>query len=523
MTRPNRKGCVTQPGVELQVVQMENPKESFDSAAATRLEANRLARWIHDELLGREVLTDAHGQSIPLRPGHIGLLFRKLTQAQDYLDALRRYDIPYVTDGEKHFYRRQEVVDFINILRVVENPSDTIGMMGLLRSPLGALMDREIYELRQRGAFDYRRLDRLENWDSPRAEGICRLYGILNELSHVALTYPLPAVIELLFSRLPIIELAASSLHGEQAVANLDKIQGMAASMADDPHMSLNKFVDLMIERLTAQHEEAEQGLAEESLEAVRVLTIHKAKGLEFPVVILPGLHHGANVSNRLSPVSHDWATGALGIFVGERCTLGAVLTREKSQVKEEAEQRRVLYVAMTRARERVILSSGCPDRLARGSFLGFLQEVADTDIGQPAAPDVRIGEVRLPQSVFSQVDPMPSKRKSVRSTLRVLPSQDAWVRGWNLRKRAWSEALSRRLFFTPSSYSESAYEKEDQLRTEKSTQERGKLIGILAHRVLEIWDFSHDAVKLQETIGHVCRHAYGNGRVQDVEEFKKN
>ena len=261
MTRPNRKGCVTQPGVELQVVQMENPKESFDSAAATRLEANRLARWIHDELLGREVLTDAHGQSIPLRPGHIGLLFRKLTQAQDYLDALRRYDIPYVTDGEKHFYRRQEVVDFINILRVVENPSDTIGMMGLLRSPLGALMDREIYELRQRGAFDYRRLDRLENWDSPRAEGICRLYGILNELSHVALTYPLPAVIELLFSRLPIIELAASSLHGEQAVANLDKIQGMAASMADDPHMSLNKFVDLMIERLTAQHEEAEQGL----------------------------------------------------------------------------------------------------------------------------------------------------------------------------------------------------------------------------------------------------------------------
>ena len=106
-----------------------------------------------------------------LQPGHIGLLLRKLTQAQDYLDALRRYDIPYVIDGEKHFYRRQEVIDLINLLRVIENPSDTCALLGVLRSPLGALTDQEIYELRECGALDYRRGDLLDNWASRESGG----------------------------------------------------------------------------------------------------------------------------------------------------------------------------------------------------------------------------------------------------------------------------------------------------------------------------------------------------------------
>jgi len=117
--KSNRIGDVTRAGVELHVVKMGgDSEEGFDSAAATRLEAEQLARWIKEDLLGKARLIDANGRGTPLQPGHIGFLLRKLTQAQDYLDALRQYDIPYVTDGEKHFYRRQEVIDFINLLRV---------------------------------------------------------------------------------------------------------------------------------------------------------------------------------------------------------------------------------------------------------------------------------------------------------------------------------------------------------------------------------------------------------------------
>jgi ATP-dependent helicase/nuclease subunit A len=67
------------------------------------------ARWLTEAVLSRP----------QVKPGHIALLFRKLTQADTYVDALRRYGLPYVIEGEKHFYRRQEVIDLMNVLRVL--------------------------------------------------------------------------------------------------------------------------------------------------------------------------------------------------------------------------------------------------------------------------------------------------------------------------------------------------------------------------------------------------------------------
>ena len=67
------------------------------------------------------------------------MLFRKLTQADTYVDALRRYGLPYVIEGEKHFYRRQEVIDLMNVLRVLDHPHDNVALAGVL---LGRLIAR---------------------------------------------------------------------------------------------------------------------------------------------------------------------------------------------------------------------------------------------------------------------------------------------------------------------------------------------------------------------------------------------
>ena len=518
-TRPNRTSEVTSPGVELHIVKLNDQDESVDSVAATRLEADHLARWIKEELLAHEVLTDASGQRTPLRPGHIGLLFRKLTQAQDYLDALRKYDIPFVTDGEKHFYRRQEVIDLVNVLRVIENPSDTIALVGLLRSPLGGLPDRDIYELQKQGTVDYRLSGCLKNWTNPRAEEIRRLYEVLHELHLVALTYSFPALIDQLFSRLPVIELAAASLHGEQAVANLYKVREIAVDIAERPHISLNGFVDWLIDRLAEQREEAERGLAEETLDAIRILTIHKAKGLEFPVVILPGLHHGASSGNRDHLVSHDWGSGVLGVSVGGRCTFGAVMTKEKYQVKEEAEQRRVFYVAMTRAKERLILSGGYPDRLAQGTFLHFLREVADTEVGLVDLHEVRVGKSSMSQLVVAQQEdhPLPTKNPSTRH-LKKAPHTDTWLRRWDTREKAWSMASSRSLFLTPTSLSDVERPQAFFPTIGNSSIERGKLIGVLAHRVLEGWNYQDDFEALKGRIEDVCRYGVPSASMEAQE-----
>ena len=130
--RPQRKPEVSVSGAQLRLVTPGEDDEEFDVQAATRAEAEALARWLKEELLPGTTITDRDRREGPLQPGHIALIFRKLTQAQVYLDALRRYDIAYITDGEKHFYRRQEIIDLVNLLRVIDNQHDTIALVGIL-------------------------------------------------------------------------------------------------------------------------------------------------------------------------------------------------------------------------------------------------------------------------------------------------------------------------------------------------------------------------------------------------------
>ena len=88
--------------------------------------------------------------------------------------------------------------------------------------------------------------------------------------------------------------------------------------------MTLSGFVELMIARLEEQPDESESPLAEESLEAVHVLTIHKAKGLEFPIVVLPGLHQGSGRERGVPQVSYDWSSGTYGLSLDRHRSLGA-------------------------------------------------------------------------------------------------------------------------------------------------------------------------------------------------------
>jgi ATP-dependent helicase/nuclease subunit A len=508
IVRPDRRSRIGQPGVEVRVVKAGDDEEAT-SPAATRHEAEQLARWLKDELLAHETLADASGRKDRLKPGHIALLFRKLTQAQEYLDALRRHEIAYITDGEKHFYRRQEVIDLVNVLRVVENPHDAIALAGVLRSPLGGATDRELVELRERGALDYRQAARLSGWKSPCVEAVRLLYARLADLRRNLPAVPLPEAVDRLFDGLPILELAAASLHGEQAVANLMKVRQMAVELAERPHLTFTAFVELMIARLDEQPEEAESALAEESPDAVRVLTIHKAKGLEFPVVVLPGFHHGTSRSRDLPPVSHDWATGVFGINWGDRCNLGAVLVNEKVRLREEAERRRLFYVGMTRAKERLILSGGWPGPASRskGTFLDLLKEAATGGIGEAEVSTLHVGPVPLGQTVVTAGERAPKRRRAAPARLRTSKEWTAVAERWAARDRAWEAARAAPIRVTPTSLMKTGDQSGSRLPARAAEDaDRSRLVGTLAHRVLQHWDFALPPERLRERIASVCR-----------------
>ncbi|MDH3771919.1 MAG: UvrD-helicase domain-containing protein, partial [Nitrospirota bacterium] len=201
---------LSNPGVEL-CVMANAGEEEWDAERATRVEAEWLAAWIQDQLHSGQQWVLDHGNRIPLRPGHVAVLFRKFTNAHVYLEAMHRRDIPYLTDGERHFYRRQEVIDLVNVLRVLADPTDAIAIVGILRSSLGGVPDQDIMELARLGPLDIRWSDTWHEWESARKPVVQILFEQLADLHLQANRIPVPELIDQVFAQLPIVELAAAS------------------------------------------------------------------------------------------------------------------------------------------------------------------------------------------------------------------------------------------------------------------------------------------------------------------------
>ncbi|HMF84735.1 MAG TPA: UvrD-helicase domain-containing protein [Nitrospiraceae bacterium] len=512
--RPQRRPEVSVSGTQLRLVTSGEDDEEFDVPAATRAEAEALARWLKEELLVGTTITDRDRREGPLQPGHIALIFRKLTQAQVYLDALRRYNIAYITDGEKHFYRRQEIIDLVNILRVIDNPHDMIALVGILRSPLGGMTDRDLLDLRQREGLDYQQREWLSTWNHPQAGMVRRLYEGLAELHQLAPLRPVPDAIDLIFDRLPVPGLAAASLHGEQAVANLRKIREMAEALADRPHLTLTGFVDLMMTRVSEQPDEAESALAEESLDAVRVLSIHKAKGLEFPVVILPGLHQGSKNPRKGPSIHHDWSSRCYGLRMGGRSNLGAVLVDMKMAAREEAEQRRLLYVGMTRARDLLILSGGQTTKPGYDTVLSLLGEAIANERGSSTAEQICIGTSRLMRVITPATVAARRRRQEPLSTKAPQPALGPILMRRHARQVEWEERRMTPRHLTPSSLAGVRPEAVLPRTATGRDADLARLIGVCAHAALEQWDFTRPRKEICTVIEQICRRYVAEDRL---------
>ncbi|MGE0645524.1 MAG: UvrD-helicase domain-containing protein [Nitrospira sp.] len=494
--RPQRKPASVEPGVRLCVTAPDGDDNPFDAAGATRAESEVLARWLTEEVLSRPTV----------KPGHVALLFRKLTQADAYLDALRRHEIPYVIEGEKHFYRRQEIIDLVNLLRVIDHPHDEIALAGLLRSSLGGLTDRELYELKEAGHFNYLRAADLETWPHVRANAVRRLYDHLAWLHRAIPVLPLAENLDIVFDRLPVLDLAAASLHGEQAVANLLKVKQTAASLADRPHMTLSGFVELMITRLDEQPDESESLLAEESLDAVHVLTIHKAKGLEFPIVVLPGLHQGSGRERSAPQVSYDWSSATYGLSLGRHRSLGSLLVQHKLRLREDAERRRVLYVGMTRAKELLLLSGGMTARSVGETVFELMRNIGEGEIGNPSAEALTIGASRIPQRVVAAPERKRPRRRGDRvDAVTAIDPQEIALQ-WEARTARWRTACETMLHLTPTGLGKRVGRARSGTTGGRQEAVIGRLVGVVAHRLLERWDFSRDPSQISAQVGPVLQ-----------------
>ena len=477
-----------------------------NAEAARRLEAKSLARWLEEEVLGRTSFDDAAGNHVPVAPGHVAFLMRALSNVQVYLEALRRRGIGYVVEGERDFYAAQEVIDAVNLLRAVDNPHDRLALVGVLRSPVGGHSDTEIFALGRQQLLDYRMVAGPRWVDLPR--DVMDLYQRLFRLHREVRFLEAGKAVARVFKELPLSVLAASRRSGQQAVANLEKVRLVAEEAGANGSGTLKDVVAELERRVREEEDESENALEEETLDAVRIMSIHRAKGLEFPVVVLVDALAGVNRrSGPPAQVHQDWATGLAGIRIDDLWSLPGVFLQAKRREREAYEQRRLLYVAMTRPRQQLVVSfaeRGQPDRDSMVSMIG---EATGGDLAHAAPPAVTCGTGEMAVEVVEE-DPGADEHGDR------LPAPPPDAADWSWYEDLWgrrrSDCEARRqtpIFLTPTRLKAAGEAAEARLRAGGLERDTALILGELAHQVLEHWDFQTQRVE-EDLHEAIARHA---------------
>jgi ATP-dependent helicase/nuclease subunit A len=319
----------------------------------------------------------------------VALLFRSTRTFPDYEDALEKAGIPYVTVAGHGFYDRPEIRDVLNILRAVADPWDDLAMAGLLRSPAFGLPDAALYHLRWLDRDPAGKLPRplysallsfvgdASRGPTPHNENewiqARRAVNFIQQLHPLVDRLPVADLLKEIVDQLNLRSILASARN--RLWRNLDKL-------LVDAQASGIVQVSLFFEYLqTLRDVGAREGeAAVDAHGAVQLMSIHKAKGLEFPIVVLADAAHQGG--NRKKPVIFLPGAG-LGFRPDhlEAAPLVYRLLAELDNDQEKAENRRLLYVALTRAREKVIISGHVARR--KTGWLAELSQIAGLELEQ--------------------------------------------------------------------------------------------------------------------------------------------
>ena len=293
----------------------------------------------------------------PAQRSDVAILLRRLKNVHLFEMALESRGIPYRTPAGAGFFTRQEVRDLTNLLSWLAEPDDTIALVGALRSPLFMIDDQSLLALRSgrdllaalhdppRGVFDESR------------RFCAHAAAVLDELRRDASTAPADALIEKALA-LTGFEAAWAPLQGgDQALANIRKFVGLARTLADH---SLDQFVTYVRRRRDELDAREGQAVLDAS-DAVRLMTVHGAKGLEFPIVFVPEAHLPSRAD--YDPVrwrSREGISMTLAREIGDSSRprpgfYDYLLQRDRAE--EAAEHKRLFYVAATRAADALYVS----------------------------------------------------------------------------------------------------------------------------------------------------------------------
>ncbi|HET9704980.1 MAG TPA: UvrD-helicase domain-containing protein, partial [Vicinamibacterales bacterium] len=296
------------------------------------------------------------GQRRKIQPRDICLLFRRFLSfgndvTRDYVDHLEARGIPHLLVGGKTFHEREEVDAIRTALTAIEWPEDELSVYATLHGPLFAIGEEELLEYHSLArVFHPYRVPR----DLPdRLQPIAKALGTLRELHAARNHRPVADTIGRL--------IAATRAHagfilwrgGEQVLANVLHISDLARRYEMEGGLSFRGFVDVLHDA-SGRADAPEAPILEEGSEGVRLMTVHKAKGLEFPIVILADI--GCKLSLEDAARYLDSSKRLCAMKLGGWAPQDLLDHNDEEARRDEAEGVRLAYVAATRARDLLVV-----------------------------------------------------------------------------------------------------------------------------------------------------------------------
>ncbi len=340
----------------------------------------------------------------PPRWKDFAVLVRTHNLASRFTAGLREAGIPCQLMAGRGFFDAPEVRDLIHLLRVLRNPRDEISLAAVLRSPLAGISDDSLLRLKiaSRGNL----ADALHSAVPLPAEDEARFARFRTVLeSHRALREDVApeTLLERLVAATGYEAYLLSRDNGPQQLANVRKLITFARLVAKPGQLRFHEWIERLDALRDASIEEPEAATAEESTDAVHVMTLHTAKGLEFPVVFIPSLQSPPRADSPVVGYDPDRGIGAKWVDPagGEDLRDPALTEVQQHQKTREAEESaRLFYVGMTRAREHLVLSAYFARSVRATNWAKYLRSNLRVDLkamdDEPPCHEVKGNRLRV-------------------------------------------------------------------------------------------------------------------------------
>lgn len=339
---------------------------SKDNDVSTeQTEAAHIASIIKELMDRGYTVTDKDGSERPLTYSDIAILMRSSNKyAFNYADELSRRGVPAWAAVTGGFFSAPEIQSVMAFLQVIDNPNQDIPLLSVLMGPFYGFTADDLAAVRLKDRQNSIYVSIINSHD----ERFDHVLEELEEYRMLAATMPADTFISYLFRKTGCLDIARAMKDGESRVANLRRLRQYAGDYEQAGYVGVSGFVRFMEKLRLSKSDLEAANVISENADVVRIMSIHKSKGLEFPVCIIAGC--GRRFVGERSDVALNSKLGfgvklrddKTGVKYSNIVRDAVILENEKNSAAEEL---RIFYVAMTRAREKLIFVStvSSPDK----------------------------------------------------------------------------------------------------------------------------------------------------------------